>query len=162
MLPRQTADDMSSIGQGSLANAPGVAAGAAGEGTGGTQGGKGGDAGSVGDETVMDPTAVMELLSSEEQFFDVLRMRTMETHTARGRAEGFARRLWQSKALRSDPQLSKLTGINIIAPLTRWLFQAICKRLVRSTPTELGRETADESREKKERGASNHLALLQH
>lgn len=148
--PGETADDMSSIGQGSLANAPEAAAGAAGEGTGGTQGGKGGDAGSVGDETVMDPTAVMELLSSEEQFFDVLRMRTMETHTARGRAEGFARRLWQSKALRSDPQLSKLTGINIIAPLTRWLFQAICKRLVRSTPTELqGEELLDESREKK-------------
>lgn len=99
---------------------------------------------------MMDPTAVMELLSSEEQFFDVLRMRTMETHTARGRAESFARRLWQSKALRSDPQLSKLTGINIIAPLTRWLFQGICKRLVRATPTELqGEALLDESREKK-------------
>ena len=84
----------------------------------------------------MDPTAVIQLLSSEEQFFDCLRMRTMETHTALGRAEGLARRLWQARHLRHDPVLSKLTGINIIMPLTMWYFQAICKRLVRATPTE--------------------------
>jgi hypothetical protein len=131
-------DDMSSIGQGSLAiaNVSAVETAAMSP--------------KKDDETVMDPSSVMELLSSEEQFFDVLRMRTMETSTATGRAESFARRLWTSRALRADPQLSKLTGINIIAPLTRWLFQGICKRLVRGTPTEMeGEQLLEEGREAK-------------
>ena len=52
---------MSSIGK-ALANAPELLR-CRRRGYGGTQGGKGGDAGSVG-ASVMDPTAVMELLSS--------------------------------------------------------------------------------------------------
>ena len=59
----------------------------------------GGDAASAGSQTVMDPTSVMELLSSEEQFFDCLRMRTIRT--ALGRAEGLARRLWKSRHYRN-------------------------------------------------------------
>ncbi len=82
------------------------------------------------------PDAVPSLSSVEEQFFDILRMRNMEVITAQKRAEAFARRMWTARHLRKDPLLNKLTTVKIIAPLTTWYFQAICKRLVRATTTE--------------------------
>ena len=130
--PGEKADDMSSIGHGSLVG-PGAESAT-------------GDAASIGSQTVMDPTSAIQLLSSEEQFFDCLRMHYGDTHCIR-EAKALARRLWQSRHLRHDPVLSKLTGINIIMPLTMWYFQAICKRLVRATPTEdEGEELLERSR----------------
>jgi len=93
---------------------------------------------------------VPTLTPSEEQFFDLLRMRNMEVITAQNRAESFARRLWSARLLRNDPVLSKLTTVKIIAPLTKWYFQAICKRLVNATDTEAeGEELLEDARLKR-------------
>lgn len=75
--------------------------------------------------------------SSSRQYFDVLRMRSIELLDCQARAEAFARRLWKSLELRNDEQLSKLTSLNILTSLTRWLFNAISKRLVYKKTTEL-------------------------
>ena len=105
---------------------------------------------SMGDSLVQLEAGVPVLLSSEEQFFDVFRMRAMEVSTAESRAESFARRLWTARHMRKDPVLSKLTGINIIAPLTRWYYQSICRRLVRATATEQeGEDLLDDARDKR-------------
>jgi len=93
---------------------------------------------------------VPTLTSSEEQFFDLLRMRSMEVITAQNRAESFARRLWSARLLRNDAALSKLTTVRIIAPLTKWYFQGICKRLVNATATEAeGEQLLEEARLKR-------------
>jgi hypothetical protein len=128
-------DDASSLGQGSVTFA---------------EEGKGED-GTVAEEadaTMED--VVPTLLSSEEQFFDLLRMRNMEVITAQTRAENFARRMWSNRLLRNDPVLNKLTTVKIIAPLTKWYFQAICKRLVNATATEAeGEELLESARLKR-------------
>lgn len=76
------------------------------------------------------------LLISERQFFDVVRMRLTETNSAEARAEAFARKLWTQKCYREDPELKVLTSINILAHLTKWYFQAMCRRLCRVCTTE--------------------------
>jgi hypothetical protein len=78
----------------------------------------------------------IQLSSSEEQFFDMIRMRTAEIKVAQIRVERFARNLWTSASIRRDRQLSKLTDIKIIAGLTRWFFESLTKRLVRKVTTE--------------------------
>lgn len=70
------------------------------------------------------------LTSSEEQFFDVVRMRTTEVKVAQIRVERFARRIWTQRDIRVDPVLSKLTPLRIVAGLSRWLFEALCKKLL--------------------------------
>jgi hypothetical protein len=77
------------------------------------------------------------LSRSEEQFFDVLRMRTLEIQLAEKRTEAFARRMWTSKVIRADPLLYKLTTVRIVSGLSRWYFESICKKLVQRSPTEL-------------------------
>lgn len=87
------------------------------------------------------------LTSPEEQFFDVFRMRLMEIKTAEDRAEKFARKLWSARQIRDHPVLQKLATITIIAPLTRWYFASICKRVVKALPTEdLGETMLEESK----------------
>jgi hypothetical protein len=87
------------------------------------------------------------LTSPEEQFFDLFRMRLMEIKGAERRAEQFARRLWTARQIKDDPQLGKLTSIAIIAPLTRWYFAGICKRVVKALPTEAqGEEMLEEAK----------------
>lgn len=76
------------------------------------------------------------LLNSERQFFDVIRMRITETNAAENRAEQFARRLWSKKEYRESKELSVMTSINILSHLTKWYFQAICRRLSRTCKTE--------------------------
>ena len=79
---------------------------------------------------------VQKLTRSEEQFFDVVRMRMTEVQVAAKRVENFARHIWNSKEVRSHPQLKTLVNVNIIAPLSKWYFNGINKRLVRASPTE--------------------------
>ncbi len=76
------------------------------------------------------------LTVSETQFFDVLRMRLTELTVAKTRAEEFSRRIWTSKDFRFDPELSKLLSLPIIAALTRWLFNALSKKLGKVCVTE--------------------------
>ncbi len=76
------------------------------------------------------------LLTSERQFFDVVRMRLTETNSAEARAEAFARRLWTNKIYRESSEFKILTSINILAHLTKWYFQAMCRRLCRVITTE--------------------------
>lgn len=77
-----------------------------------------------------------QLTKSEEQFFDVVRMRMTEVQVAAKRVENFARHMWNSKDLRNHPELKILVDVNIIAPLTKWYFNGINRRLVRASPTE--------------------------
>lgn len=76
------------------------------------------------------------LSRSEEQFFEMLRMRTAEVRVAEKRAEELARKLWTDKLLRKHPVMSKLTSVLIVSQLTKWFFEAINKRLVRGTGIE--------------------------
>lgn len=91
---------------------------------------------------------VRELTSSEEQFFDVFRMRLMEITTAQLRAESLARKLWTARQIRDNPALVKLTSLTVIAPLTRWFFSGICKRVVKALPTEAqGEQLIEEAKQ---------------
>lgn len=71
-----------------------------------------------------------EMKASEVQFFDVLRMRSMEIEGACKRAENFARHLWTTKSIQDHPTLSKLVRVRIIAALSKWLFNGINKYLI--------------------------------
>jgi len=70
------------------------------------------------------------LSPSEEQFFDVVRMRSVEIKAAQVRALGFARRVWSSMKHRRDPVYHWFTSINILTGLTRWFLESLCKSLV--------------------------------
>lgn len=78
----------------------------------------------------------MLITESERQFFDVMRMRMTELTCAVQRAYDFARKLWTKKDFRTDPQLSKLTGIRIVSRLCMWYFNSISRRLMRLCPSE--------------------------
>jgi hypothetical protein len=71
------------------------------------------------------------LSDSENQFFDMLRMRMVEVCAAEERAMKFARRLWSSYNIRRDPKLQKLTSITIVPRLAQWFFESLCKGLVK-------------------------------
>ena len=70
------------------------------------------------------------LSTSEEQFFDVIRMRSVEVKAAEARALKFGRAIWESMELRHDKELSVMTTINIVTGLTKWLLEGLCKVLV--------------------------------
>ena len=76
------------------------------------------------------------LTKSEEQFFDVVRMRTTEVKVAHMRSVDFAKRVFKSKFVRADPQLSKLASVRILCLLTKWLFEALSKKLIVKAKTE--------------------------
>mmetsp|Transcript_26684 Transcript_26684/g.38162 ORF Transcript_26684/g.38162 Transcript_26684/m.38162 type:complete len:626 (+) Transcript_26684:2-1879(+) len=80
--------------------------------------------------------AAEPMLASEVQFFDVLRMRSMEIDTAFNRAEKFARALWTSKSVRDHPTLSKLVSVRIICGLAVWYFNGINRHLIGLCATE--------------------------
>ncbi len=76
------------------------------------------------------------LTTSEEQFFDVVRMRTTEVKVAHMRSVDFAKRVFKSKFVRADPQLSKLASVKILCLITKWLFEALSKKLIIKVKTE--------------------------
>lgn len=76
------------------------------------------------------------LTRSEEEFFDVLRMRTTELSDAVEKVVEFARRLWTSKEIRNNPQLNKLINIRVISHLSQWYFNTLSKRLIKISHTE--------------------------
>lgn len=53
------------------------------------------------------------LTPSEQQFFDIIRMRTAEVKVAQIRAERLARHLWTSRHIKKDPRLHKLVSIKV-------------------------------------------------
>jgi hypothetical protein len=81
-------------------------------------------------------TAEEPLSVSETQFFDLLRMRLTELTVAKQRCEEFSRKLWTSKDLRTHPEAGKLVSLPIIAALTRWLFNALSRKLGKTCATE--------------------------
>ena len=70
------------------------------------------------------------LTKSEEQFFDVVRMRTTEVKVAHMRSIDFAKRVFKSKYVRADPQLSKLATVRMLCSITKWLFESLSKKLI--------------------------------
>jgi len=88
------------------------------------------------DTTAVKKSNVQQLTRSEEQFFDVVRMRMTEVQVAAKRVENFARHMWNSKEVRANQEVKTLVNVNIIAPLSKWYFNAINRRLVRASPTE--------------------------
>jgi len=76
------------------------------------------------------------LTKSEEQFFDVVRMRTTEVKVAHMRSIDFAKRIFKSKFVRADPQLCKLASVRILCLLTKWLFAALSRKLIVKAKTE--------------------------
>jgi hypothetical protein len=76
------------------------------------------------------------LTVSETQFFDLLRMRLTELTVAKQRCEEFSRKMWTSKEFRMNPLLCKLLSLKIISSLTKWLFNALSKKLGRVCATE--------------------------
>lgn len=73
----------------------------------------------------------VSLSSSEEQFFDVIRMRSVEVKAAEARALKFARSLWTSMEMRMHKQLSGFTTITVLTGLAHWFLEGLCKTLVR-------------------------------
>ena len=71
------------------------------------------------------------LSTAEEQFFDVIRMRSVEVKAAEARALTFARRIWSCMEMRMHKKLSIFTGITIISALSKWFLEGLCKTLVR-------------------------------
>ena len=82
----------------------------------------------------------LQLTPAEEQFFDVIRMRTVEVKAAQARALDFARSLWTSMTMRNS-SCKSLTGIVVLKGLVRWFLEGLCKTLVRCPP---GSEVATE------------------
>jgi hypothetical protein len=70
------------------------------------------------------------LMPSEDQFFDIIRMRMVEIYGAEQRAIKFARKIWSSPFIRKDPTLSLLSSINICTKLSKWFFESLCRSLV--------------------------------
>ncbi len=92
------------------------------------------------------------------QFFDVLRMRSMEIDAAFNRAEKFARKLWTSKFVQDSPSLSKLVRVKIISGLAKWYFNGINRLLIRVCPTELqGQAIIKKSRNLHTKATNLHL-----
>lgn len=78
-----------------------------------------------------EETKIHQITESEEQFFDVIRMRLTEVRAAEKRVLSLARLLWNSAIFRQESHpyhsFSKITNLN---GLCRWYFESICKRLV--------------------------------
>lgn len=67
---------------------------------------------------------------ADKELFEVMRMRMTGCHASLSRAGIFARRVWRDKNIRRDPELSKLSSLRIIRPLTNWFFNALARHLV--------------------------------
>lgn len=80
--------------------------------------------------SMSEARAKMPLMSSEQQFFDIMRMRTVEVKVAEVRSQKFAKHLWTNREIRADPQLFKLTSCQVVSGLTKWLFNTLSKRLM--------------------------------
>jgi hypothetical protein len=76
------------------------------------------------------------LSEAEQQFFDTIRMRMTEIAAAKQRVTDFARFLWSAPSLRGDKDLKKLLSLKIISGLSRWLFNALSRRLLPICATE--------------------------
>jgi hypothetical protein len=91
---------------------------------------------------------------SEEQFFDVIRMRITEVRSAEKRVLSLARMLWTSPVLRmEDNPMHNLTNITVLNGICKWYFNSICRRLVGVPVTEKrGFEMMEQSKGLKLRG----------
>jgi hypothetical protein len=78
----------------------------------------------------VDESPTQLLTPSEEQFFDVLRMRAVEIKAAEARVMSFARHLWTNHKIRFHPTLHIFSNLRVLAPLVRWLLETLCKSLV--------------------------------
>lgn len=79
------------------------------------------------------PDPPITLSSSEEQFFDVIRMRIVEIKAAHARALQFARAIWTSCTLPRGP-LASITKIQILTGFAKWFFEGLSKSLVVCPP----------------------------
>jgi hypothetical protein len=86
------------------------------------------------DTTAVTKSNVQQLTRSEEQFFDVVRMRMTEVQVAAKRVENFARYMWNSKEIRANQEVKTLVNVNIIAPLSKWYFTTRLALLTCQTP----------------------------
>lgn len=68
---------------------------------------------------------------SEDTFFDICRMRSVELKQLEERTATFVRKIWSSVKLRySSRQESKLVGLNVLKGIAKWFFEGLCKKLV--------------------------------
>jgi hypothetical protein len=82
------------------------------------------------DHLDVDETPSQLLSASEEQFFDVVRMRSVEIKAAESRALRFARHLWTNMKIRFHSDLHVFSNIRILKPLVHWFLESLCKSLV--------------------------------
>jgi hypothetical protein len=84
----------------------------------------------------------INLTASDQEFFDVLRMRSTEVRAAEQRALAFAQRLWADEKIRNNKEVNKLITIKIISSLTKWFFDVLSKHLIGYSTADLKGEEA--------------------
>lgn len=93
--------------------------------------------------------AAVAASSPEMEFAAILRMRTSDIYSAMYRALAFARRVWSDPGINLRWDMAGIRKLRIIEQLTRWLFDAVCWRLVPHVPhTEEIEKCIEEGREK--------------
>lgn len=72
-----------------------------------------------------------ETTESEDTFFDICRMRSVELKHLEERTDIFIRKVWKNVKLRnSSRQESKLVGLTCLKGIATWFFEGLCKKLV--------------------------------
>ena len=97
----------------------------------------------------------VELTPSDQEFFDLMRMRSTEVTAAEERVLAFSHRLWKDEKIARNPNLKKLVSLPLIRGLSKWLFDVLSKHLIGFKTADLrGSELLDESRKLRSNAAS--------
>ena len=97
----------------------------------------------------------VELTPSDQEFFDLMRMRSTEVTAAEERVLAFSHRLWKDEKIARHPDLKKLVSLPLIRGLSKWLFDVLSKHLIGFKTADLrGSELLDEARRLRSHAAS--------
>ena len=97
----------------------------------------------------------VELTPSDQEFFDLMRMRSTEVTAAEERVLAFSHRLWKDEKIARNSSLKKLVSLPLIRGLSKWLFDVLSKHLIGFKTADLrGSELLDEARRLRSNAAS--------
>ena len=97
----------------------------------------------------------VELTPSDQEFFDLMRMRSTEVTAAEERVLAFSHRLWKDEKIARNPQLKKLVSLPLIRGLSKWLFDVLSKHLIGFKTADLrGSDMLEDARKLRSHAAS--------
>jgi hypothetical protein len=97
----------------------------------------------------------VELTPADQEFFDLMRMRSTEVTAAEERVLAFSHRLWKDEKIARNPLLKKLVSLPLIRGLSKWLFDVLSKHLIGFKTADLrGSEMLEDARKLRSHAAS--------